>query len=317
MKMNRKIKKLLTLLITLVLIVVLLLIGYHYLFQEKNNDNVTKTNYTESEKEFLNLGYSKKELAYIANLSKTNQDKLKNIDYIDLKNYYKIKNFNVYNYKRYETYKTDDISYEDTVTKVNIGLDQDFYTNTSPALDQNEITILVNKYYYVDKDYIPKNLVTLFDSTRGAKMVDVAATNFKELVLAAKDDGITLESTTAYRSYDFQNTLYTNYVKSDGIKKADTYSARPGYSEHQTGLAVDLNDPTVSGSRLDQKDYDWLLNNAHSYGFIVRYQEKYIPITGYMEEPWHIRYVGKDIATKIHELDITYEEYYDLYLTEY
>ena len=103
----------------------------------------------------------------------------------------------------------------------------------------------------------------------------------------------------------------------DGKEKADTYSARPGHSEHQTGLAVDLNDPNVEGKRLDDKDYEWLLENAHKYGFIVRYQESYIPITGYMEETWHIRYVGSDIATKIHELDITYEEYYDLYIAEY
>lgn len=317
MRRKRKLKKVLVLLIIIILVVSLLVIGYHYLFKEKNNDNITKTNYTELEKEFLNLGYNKNELNYIKKLSSTNQDKLKNIDYINIKNYYNLKNFDVYNYERYEKYKNDDISYEDVVTKVNIGLDQKFYTNTSPALDQDKITILVNKYYYVDKDFIPKNLVTLFDSKQGAKMVDVAASNYKELVLAAKDDGITLESTTAYRSYNFQNTLYTNYVKKDGIEKADTYSARPGYSEHQTGLAVDLNDPTVSGSRLDQKDYDWLLNNAHNYGFIVRYQEKYIPITGYMEEPWHIRYVGKEIATEMHKLDITYEEYYDLYLTNY
>lgn len=317
MRKKRKLKKLLLIIITLILIIIILITGYKYLFQKDNSHNITKTTYTESEKEFLNLGYSKNELNYINKLSSTNQNKLKNINYIDIKNYYELKNFDVYKYERYENYKNDDMSYEDIVTRVNIGLDQEFYTNTSPALDQYEITILVNKYYYLDKDYVPNNLVTLFDSTRGAKMVDVAASSYKELILAAKNDGITLESTTAYRSYDFQNTLYTNYVKSDGVKKADTYSARPGYSEHQTGLAVDLNDPNVTGSRLNDIDYKWLLNNAHNYGFIVRYQEKYIPITGYMEEPWHIRYVGKEIATELHKLDITYEEYYDLYLTDY
>ena len=310
--MNKK--KLIIILLILLVISIILIIEYNKDEQKKE----TKTNYTEQEKLFIGLGYKNEELEYINKLSENNVKKLGNKNYLDLENYYTIKNFNVDNYERYETYKNNNkIAYEKAVTMVNIGLDNEFYTNTSPAPHQDELTVLVNKYYYLEEDYVPKNLVTLFDTNRGAKMVEVAANRYKDLILAAKDDNITLESTTAYRSYSFQNTLYTNYVKEDGKEKADTYSARPGHSEHQTGLAVDLNDPNVEGKRLDDKDYEWLLENAHKYGFIVRYQESYIPITGYMEETWHIRYVGSDIATKIHELDITYEEYYDLYIAEY
>ena len=177
--------------------------------------------------------------------------------------------------------------------------------------------MIVNKFNHLEKDFLPKDLVTLFDSNRGAKMVKPAAEAYKKLIEKAKEDGITLESTTAYRSYSFQNTLYTNYVAKDGVKEADTYSARPGSSEHQLGLAVDLNDPNVSGSRLNDKDYEWLLNNSYKFGFIVRYTASGVPITGYMEEPWHIRYLGVDLATKVHDSGLTYEEYYDLYIMEY
>lgn len=314
-KINKK--KLFLLLIFLLLIIALIYGGIKLLFNTPEKET-TKKNYTEEEKLFIDLGYKDNELEYLNELSDKNIEKIKNRDYMNIKDYYTFKNFDIDKYDRYENYKNDkNVDYETAVTMVNIGLDQEAYTNVSPAPHQGELTVLVNKYNYLDKNYVPKNLVDLFDTDRGAKMVDVAASHYKELILAAKEDNITLKSTTAYRSYSFQNTLYTNYVNEDGKEKADTYSARPGYSEHQTGLAVDLTDPTVSGKRLDDKDYQWLLNNAHKYGFIVRYQEKYVPITGYMEEPWHIRYIGEEIATKMHELDITYEEYYDLYINEY
>ncbi|MBP3871909.1 MAG: D-alanyl-D-alanine carboxypeptidase family protein [Faecalicoccus sp.] len=112
---------------------------------------------------------------------------------------------------------------------------------------------------------------------------------------------------SGYRSYDTQNGLYWSYVSSYGQAEADTFSARPGYSEHQTGLAYDL--MHTSGALVtNQPEADWIAQNAHRYGFIVRYQEGKEDITGYVAEQWHLRYIG-DEATKIYESGLTLEEY--------
>ena len=143
--------------------------------------------------------------------------------------------------------------------------------------------------------------------------------DFIALQQAAKNEiSINLMPTTAFRNQNFQTTLYNNYVASDGKEMADTYSARPGYSEHQTGLAIDLKNTALKGDlRLTDENFEWLNNNAYKYGFIIRYPKDKEYITGYQFENWHIRYVGKEIAKTIHDNDLTLEEYIDLYITEY
>lgn len=283
-----------------------------------NIEYTSQNNFLDKVNNYLKIGYSATEINNIFKLSEKNQNKLLKLDKKDFGKYIEIKNFNIDNLERYNDYLEEtNKDIQTVVTYVNINLDKDFYTDSKLVENPNDLTALVNKYNHLEKDFVPSDLVNLFDTNRGAKMVRPAAEAYKEFINAAKKDGITLESTTAYRSYTFQNTLYTNYVAQDGTKKADTYSARPGSSEHQLGLAVDLNDPNVTGSRLDEKDYKWVLNNSYKYGFIVRYTEEGVPITGYMEEPWHIRYLGVDLATKVYESGLTYEEYYDLYIMEY
>ena len=170
--------------------------------------------------------------------------------------------------------------------------------------------VLVNKYKYLPKDYKPSDLVYI-NGAYGNKVAlrEIVKDDFIRLQKAAKDEfGITLMPTSAYRSYSTQKALYEKYVKQDGKEKADTYSARPGHSEHQTGLAIDLKNMALKKTRLSDKDYEWLENNAHKYGFIVRYQKGKEQITGYMFEPWHIRYLP-NIATKVKESGLTYEEW--------
>ena len=291
-----------------------------YLEEYLKIDYINDTNFISKINKYLEIGYKAEEINNIFKLSNNNQEKLLNLNkQSDFTKYLEIKNFNIENLKRYEDYqaKNKDKSIDKVVTYVNLNLDKEFYTDPIRIENPDEITTLINKFHYVDKDFVPKNLVTLFDSKNGAKMVKVAAEAYQKFIEAAQKDGITLESTTAYRSYSFQNTLYTNYVAEDGREKADTYSARPGTSEHQLGLAVDLNDPNVIGQRLDDKDFEWVKNNSYKYGFILRYLEEFVPITGYMEEPWHIRYLGVDLATKVHDSGLTYDEYYDLYIAEY
>ena len=124
--------------------------------------------------------------------------------------------------------------------------------------------------------------------------------------------------TTAFREESFQKTLYDNYVNNYGTIQADTFSARPGYSEHQTGLAIDLKNISLNSSlRLTDENYAWLEKNAYKYGFIIRYPKNKEFITGYQFENWHIRYVGKDNAKIIYDNNLTLEEYIDLYKKTY
>ena len=288
-----------------------------YLDEYQNIDYIDES-FLKNINKYLEKGYKADEVNNITKLSKKNQEKLLDLEKTNFEKFIDIKNYDANKTDRYNSYmeKTNkDIN--TAVTHVNIGLDKDFYEDTTKVENPDDVTALINKYHYVDKDFVPKDLVVLFDSRQNAKMTRVAAEAYKEFIEGSKKDGLTLESTTAYRSYNFQNALYTNYVRQDGVKKADTYSARPGTSEHQLGLAVDLNDPNVSGARLNEKDGKWVRENAHKYGFILRYLEEFVPVTGYMYEPWHIRYLGKDLATKVYESGLTYDEYYDLYLTEY
>ena len=173
---------------------------------------------------------------------------------------------------------------------------------------------LVNKFYYLGKDYVPDDLEVIdgIYARDSAKAVKVAATTFKKMADDARNEGLTIKVTTGYRSYNFQSTLYNNYVKIDGVKEADTYSARPGYSEHQLGYSLDLTNAKNVGFRdFDKtKEYEWLSKNAYKYGFIQRYPKDKEYITGYMYESWHYRYVGDDIAKYIYENNLTYEEYY-------
>lgn len=134
------------------------------------------------------------------------------------------------------------------------------------------------------------------------------------MVDAAKAEGISLRSVSPYRSYSTQQSTYNGWVAKSGKAKADTYSARPGYSEHQTGLAVDINCASQKANFQNTKEYAWLIKNCYKYGFILRYPKGKEYITGYVYEPWHYRYIGVEHATKVHNLGITYEEYYAYYI---
>ncbi len=225
-----------------------------------------------------------------------------------------------YNYlDRYVQYKKCNPSLSDTdiITRVNIGLDKPFYQNTKLSNKLNKITILVNKYIYLPEDYTPNNLTNIKEeftnSTR--QLVYEAKEAFEKMATAAKDQNYTIRAISAYRSYDYQKGLYDNYVKKDGIEKADTYSARPGYSEHQTGLVVDIDNAKTDYNNFETtEEFKWMQENAHNYGFILRYPKDKENITGYEYESWHYRYVGKEIATFIINNNLTFDEYYIRYI---
>ena len=157
--------------------------------------------------------------------------------------------------------------------------------------------LIANKTYALHSSYNPNGLLSLFTN------------NFYRMQADAASQGISLSIISGFRSYSRQSTLYNNYVNRDGKAAADTYSARAGHSEHQTGLAADIN--SLYQSFIDTPEGKWLNNNCHKYGFIIRYPKGKESITGYIYEPWHIRYVGVDIATSLYNGGnwISLEEY--------
>lgn len=217
--------------------------------------------------------------------------------------------------KRYLEYQKENpnLSVENIVTYVNIGIDKPYYTNTKKAENLNTNLILVNKYNYLTEDYIPENLepIDIAYARSGMQLVREAKEAFETLSEDAKKEGMNIIAMSSYRSYDYQVNLYDNYVATDGKEAADTYSARAGYSEHQTGLAVDVYNKVLPYTSFEEtEEFNWMQENAYKYGFILRFPKDKVNITGYQYESWHYRYVGKEAAKYIHNHDLTLEEYY-------
>ena len=189
----------------------------------------------------------------------------------------------------------------------------DDYPLSTPT---DDILVLVNKTHPVTRDYVADDLVTVehCDPSVGnndtKKMRKTAADAIEELIAGAEEDGYGIVMRTGYRSYDYQDYLFNSYASKYGEAEANTYSARPGQSEHQTGWCCDVG---VLGVALTDFDYRpeavWIAENCWKYGFILRYPADKTDITGYIYESWHIRYVGKDVAQYIYENGLTLEEY--------
>jgi len=197
--------------------------------------------------------------------------------------------------------------------------------STSPAFDKtrfsttdpSSIWVIVNKQHMINpKTYTPASLVVpniplRSNITGDEKQVsNIMAPALEQMAAAAAKDGITLNLQSGYRSYNFQVNLYNSYVKNDGQAQADQESARPGYSEHQTGLAADLGGVTDPSCNVQQcfastPEGKWLAAHAYEYGFIIRYTTAKQSITGYEDEPWHVRYIGTDLSTKMHKDGVT------------
>ncbi|MGX8176974.1 M15 family metallopeptidase [Exiguobacterium artemiae] len=179
--------------------------------------------------------------------------------------------------------------------------------------------VVVNKKYSLPIDYKPSDLVVPNVSFSYSGVLEQsymrapAAKQMEKMFADAKADGVTLNAVSGFRSGSRQTVLYNNYVARDGKAAADQYSARPGHSEHQTGLVFDISAPSVgnglTASLGDTKEGKWIANNAAKYGFIVRYDRGFQARTGYTYEPWHIRYVGVGPATQIKNNGQTLEEY--------
>lgn len=204
--------------------------------------------------------------------------------------------------------------------------DIDFYgfnldiKNPQLITDMDSLFVLTNKANYFPDDFTPKNLVNPNTKYAGGgdrnKLRDVAANALDLLVQDASKIGYDIQHISAYRSIAYQRGLFDRYVKKDGIEKANQYSSKPGYSEHHTGLSVDVSSPSMNfglGQEYGvKKEGIWLSENAHKYGFVIRYQKGKEDLTGYTYEPWHLRYFGVPMATYLKESNLCYEEFIGL-----
>ena len=175
--------------------------------------------------------------------------------------------------------------------------------------------LIVNKSFSLPKDYVPKNPKEKITSlNKGCTLcIEKHVYNaFLEMKKDAEKEGLNLWIQSGFRPYNYQEYLYNKYVSSDGVEKADKYSSRPGYSEHQSGLAFDLN--TVNDEFLNTDECTFVHKNAYKYGFIIRFPEGEEEYTGYKYEPWHLRYVGKKLAKKLYKDDnyISLERYFNI-----
>ena len=181
-------------------------------------------------------------------------------------------------------------------------------------------TKIVNRDYPMPEEYVPPDLVvpdvefSFYGTCEKSYMRKLAAQAIEQLFNAAQDEGYTLKIVSAYRSYERQKAIYNNNVRSRGESSTDKVSAKPGCSEHQTGLCADVSsetvDCTIEQNFGDTPEGKWIAANSYKYGYIVRYPEGKSDITGYSYEPWHIRYVGKNLAKYLYDKNITLEEYY-------
>jgi len=187
------------------------------------------------------------------------------------------------------------------------------YTITNPE----QLLSLVKNGFYLPASYVPAELVTpnvpVAPDSQDSQLVKVAAKALEEMVTSAKAEGYSLVLTSGYRSYERQVEIYQQFEELYGGLYASEYVADPGASEHQTGLGMSLTSQSViDGEKLvfgDTKEYQWVLENAHKFGFITRYNTSDADITGIAHEPWYFRYVGDEVAQIIHDKGWTFEEY--------
>ena len=215
----------------------------------------------------------------------------------------------------------DSASVQTTAEERGKGAEMDPEKKAQLQKDQeNGLFLLVNKdpENHLDPSYKAEDLEPIkyyaADRNKYTRFMRAeAAEAFHRLVETAAEEGIDIVMTTAYRSYEFQQILWDNYVAQKGEEEANKTSARPGESEHQTGLAVDLSTSEIdyrnSSDFADTAAGRWVAENAHKFGFILRFPEDKTDITGYSYEPWHIRYVVLTAAAYIYEENLTLEEY--------
>lgn len=293
-------------------------------YNEKYMDNYTKIKFVDHKdlianiNKLLKIGYSNSDINII--LAHGDNDSVKRfakgekIKYLE--EFFTVDYAKLDNYDRYVAYSDETGEDEETtVLFVNLDMDKEDYKDAI-LVDKFSTDMLVNKHRYLDEKFVPTGLSKIdekYTSEEGMKASRVAINAFIQMSKAAEKEGYEIVINSAYRSYQDQVEINDTYLELYGQSYVDRFVAKPGFSEHQTGLCFDIGS-RKSNVFANSKEYQWMVDNAYKYGFILRFPKKYENITGFRTEPWHYRYVGKKIAKYIHDENITLEEYYMLFL---
>ena len=298
--MEKKLDKNMIKRLVFVVVFVVVVVGIILIIQNSNK----------TEKALKELGYSKEDITVITEkLSETDIEKILNMEYNQkLASIISAQYYIPDNLDRYLAYspKTDNI--DDIISIVNVGADSEWYTNTEETNLDDGIKMLVNKFHYLNEDYLPDDIVPISNwyAYEGHSTKKEVYDHYVSMWNDANEQGLVLLVNSSYRTFEEQQEQYD--------MSNDDYASRPGYSEHQTGLALDIVSDGVQGNEFENTDeFKWLQENAHKYGFILRYPKDKEYISGYNYESWHYRYVGEELATKVKESGLTYDEYYAYY----
>lgn len=293
-------------------------------YNEKYLTNYTKITYQKQKNIIKNIntllekGYSNNDVSIILahgdDKEVTEFAKRERIKYLE--EFYQYSYAKLGNYDRYIAY-TDETGEDEktTVIHVNLNMDKEKYVDVEEVTEFS-YDMLINKYRFMGEDFESDDLIAISKDYTGGeeyKANRVATNALIQMFEAAKIDGLEMKVNSAYRSYNDQVEITEFYRKWYGDNYVNNYVAKPGFSEHQTGLAFDIGS-TSESVFANSKEYKWMQENAYKYGFIMRFYKKGEIITGFKSEPWHYRYVGKEIAKYIYEHNITFEEYYVMFL---
>ena len=294
---------------------------------EDNLDNYSKIDYGEGKhlisniNKLLDNGYSNNEVSLIISRGDdesvsefAKRDKVKYIEEFLAVDYAKLENYD--RYLAYKEKENDDA--ETTVLYVNMDFDKEDYVDPL-VIDEFDDYVLVNKHRQLSSLYVPDDLVTIDEEyVKADGEIEIernVAKAFYDMAEAASKEGLELMVSSGYRSYEDQEDITNTYLELYGQKYVDNYVAKPGFSEHQTAMSLDIASKSVD-TFVNSDEYVWMMDNAYKYGFILRYPRSKEDITGYKCEAWHYRYVGKKIAKYIHDNNITYDEYYVMFLDD-
>lgn len=298
-----------------IIFVLAIVIGIHvyqdYQYKQTNEYKLLDSGYTKEEIKILEDHLTEDEITALASAEK--DEFLLEL----LQDPYFIKAY-LNRYTAYHEENSESLARQ-VVATVNTNTDYGYYTQDFDTNLEDDYLILVNKYYHLNADYIPDDLVSVSNRYyygENHQIRNVVYDAFIDMWNAANNEGIYLIINSSYRTYAEQQQVYDSYKDSRGTTYADSIAARPGYSEHQTGLAIDIfsTEYTTTSNFKDSPAHQWLVNHAYQYGFIQRYEEDTEEITGFAEEAWHWRYVGVEVATYLHEHDITFDEYYAYFI---
>jgi len=308
MKRKVKIKPIITLVVTLIL----LIFGIIYI--------VKTVNYHKTyEYKLGKVGYSEEQITNLKKLDNTSLDYLLTIPYIEkLSSLVNEKYFMEQNLKEYINYLDKKDNLTDIVSIINVGANNEWYTNTKKTnLDKGHL-MLTNKFNYLDNTYTSDNMIKVskkYSYGENQMLTNETYDAFITMFNAAKKENLTLIINSSFRSYEDQEEIYNYYKINRGEEAANKIAAKAGFSEHQTGMSVDIQTYGSTASTFEEFDeFKWLSNNAHKYGFILRYPKNKEYLTGYEYESWHYRYVGVEVATYIYENNITFDEYYAYFI---